>query len=151
MFTAKRLDDLNLIKQAITHPRTYNAMCDDFSPLREQFAPAIGDSIHYVGIFDGPEFLGLFLFHPHMQTLWEVHTCLLPNAFGVRAIEATKAAKKWMAANTYCKVIITKIPACNRLAERLAINAGMTHCGTINKCFLRDGHLIDVELYQMEA
>src|SRR6185369_16871555 len=73
--------------------------------------------------------LGLFLFHPHNSICWEVHTCLLPAAWGERATRAGKGVVQWIWKNTPCLRIITNVPAYNRLAYRFALRCGMTEFG----------------------
>lgn len=128
----------------MTHPRVYPHISDDSCPPREDFQPHVGDPLIYVGVFnDKARFMGLFLFHPHNAITFEVHTCLLPIAWGSLATECTKAAAAWMWANTPCRRIVTNVPAYNMLALALAERSGMERYGVNPKSFLKDGALHD--------
>ncbi len=141
--TFARLDDLNVIAETITHPRIYSHVSDDFSPSREAFVPADHPSLYYLGAWDQQEYLGLWMFAPSNSICWEVHTCLLPHAWGRRAIEATRGAAEHIWTQTQCSRIITSVPAYNSLALRLAESAGMTRYGVNQKSFLKNGSIHD--------
>lgn len=141
--TYARLHDLNVIAETITHPRIYPFVSDDLSPSRESFIPCDHPSLYYLGAWDQQEYLGLWMLAPANSICWEVHTCLLPNAWGKRAIEATRGAIEHVWTETACQRIITVVPAYNSLALRLAEKAGMTRYGVNPKSFLKDGLLHD--------
>ncbi len=141
--TFARLDDLNVIAETITHPRIYPLVSDDFSPSRESFIPSDHPSLYYLGAWDQQEYLGLWMLAPANSICWEVHTCLLPHAWGRRAVEATIGAIEHVWTETQCSRIITSVPAFNSLALRLAERAGMTRYGVNPKSFLKNGSLID--------
>lgn len=138
----ERLTDPALIREAMTHPRVYPHLIDDHSPTATEYVPIIGDQVYYLGLFD-QRYLGLLLFHPHNSVCFEAHTCLLPQAWGERSAQCTKAAVAWMFENTRCKRVITNVPVYNRLALRLAERTGLTRFGVNEKSFLKDGILHD--------
>lgn len=143
MISAERCFDVALIRQAIAHPKLYAQLSDDGCPSAEEFDVQLRDGLIFVAMRDGDEFLGVFLFHPHNHVCYEVHTCLLPVAWGQRALECTKAAAQWMYENTPCQRIVTNVPVYNRLALRLARNSGMEQFGLNPKSFLKNGILHD--------
>jgi RimJ/RimL family protein N-acetyltransferase len=94
-------------------------------------------------VYDGGELLGLWMFTPQNAVCWEIHTCLLPCAWGRRAGEAARRMAEWVWANTPCRRLVTAIPAYNRLALRFAEAAGMRRWGLNERSFLKHGELQD--------
>jgi RimJ/RimL family protein N-acetyltransferase len=133
--------DSKLVKSIVTHPRIWPHVTDDFSPNVEAYVPPQAGI--YLLVKDGDETLGLFFLHPHNAICWEIHTCLLPNAWGQRAKQVVKEAAPWIFAHTGCKRIITNVPDYNRLALRLAKEAGMEQFGVNEKSFQKKGQLHD--------
>lgn len=140
---ARALDDPNLIARVICHPRIWPSVSDDGSGAPEDFRVSISDSIIYLGMYDSDEFIGLFMLHAHNAICWEVHTCLLPIAWGDKAKECATLCIRWMFSNTGCSRLITNVPLKNKLALRLAQAAGMQQFGINEKSFLKDGILFD--------
>jgi len=118
-----------LIRQIITHPKIYPWLGDDGMPPAAQFQPVDHPEIHYMLVWDGSELLGLFEFRPKNSVTWEAHTCLLPNAWGARAVTAAREMARWTFDNTSCERIVTAVPEYNRLARKLAIAAGFSQWG----------------------
>lgn len=146
----RRVHDYATIQGVMTNEKIYRAMADDFSPPREKFRARLDDEIWYVGCWkqesSGPDlysdFLGLWAFLPTNQIRWSVHTCLLPCAWG-QAIEATRAMLVWLWENSPCQRIVTEVPDGNRLALRLAKQAGMEFIGIDRKSIMKGGKLQD--------
>lgn len=137
------IHDLELIATTITHPRVWPSVSDDSSPLPEAFAPAVSDAIVYLGAFDADTFHGLFMLHAHNAICWEVHTCLLPSAWGKAAVVFAAACIEWAFEETPCQRLITNVPAGNSLARRLALSVGMQPFGLNPKSFLKHGIALD--------
>lgn len=143
MVRISRCYDTELIRETIAHPKLYQHLSDDGCPDAEDFTVKLVDSMYYMAACDGDRYLGLFLLHPHNYVCYEVHTCLLPEAWGGTAIECGKAVVRWVFDNTPCQRLITNVPKCNRLALRLARNAGMSEFGVNEKSFMKNGVLHD--------
>lgn len=143
----QRLTSAELIAGTIGHPRVYPQSADDFSPAPEQL-PALTNpnAALYLGAFDGPEYLGLFVVEQRNGILFEVHTCLLPTAWGERAVECAKRCARWIFDNTTCRRIVTSVPDGNLLALRLAKAAGMVEYGISPRSIQRGGRLLDQRL-----
>lgn len=141
---AKPLTDAALIKRTITHPRIYPHVTDDGCVPAEEFEPALAPALLYLGIYsDDGEYLGLFFIHPHNHHCFEVHTCLLPEAWGRRSLECTKTCMDYVFSQTDCKRLITNVPVFNTHAKRLALRTGMVPFGVNVKSFMKDGVLHD--------
>jgi RimJ/RimL family protein N-acetyltransferase len=117
--------DTALIKATITHPRLYKWLCR--AVPAELFEPPT-DSL-YVTVHDGAEYLGLFVLQPYYDAYtWEIHTALLPNAWG-RSLPIYREGIAWTWANTGRDRIIGRIRETNPLAIRLAKRAGLRQIG----------------------
>ena len=135
--------DLELIAATIAHPRVWPSVSDDSSPPPEAFVPSVSDAIVYLGVFDADNFHGLFMLHAHNAICWEVHTCLLPSAWGKASVLFARDCIDWVFAETSCARLITNVPAGNALALRLAKSAGMQQFGLNPKSFLKHGVALD--------
>lgn len=138
--------DLGVVKRILSHPRIYPHITDDFSPPVESFEPGIHPNIHYVlAVSDEDNILGCFVFEEHSPVVWEVHTCLLPEAWG-SSERICRMVAEWVFSRTEVNRIVTQVPAHNRLAYRLAKRAGMTEYGRNPASFKKHGVLEDVIL-----
>lgn len=146
MITLERSTDWETIKKVITHPRIWPAVSDDGSPPPEQWEPLKDAAAYYVLIKDNEELLGLWAFYPHNSASWEVHTCILPNAWGNRAKEAVKKLSAWVWENMPAQRITTEVPDYNRVALRFALAAGLVPYGCNPKAYQKNGKLHDVIL-----
>ncbi len=144
--TFERTQDLVLVREVLTHPRIYRAMTDDSCPPREQYEPLEHPAVWYVRVREADELLGLFVFVPQTGICFEVHTCLLPEAWGEKAREACRGVREWMWRNSPCRRIVTSVPAYNRLALKLSLDAGLEQYGVNPRAFQKGGKLWDVHL-----
>lgn len=143
MITFERTTDLEQVRQVMTHPRIWPWISDDGSPAAEDFRPVNSPAIWYIAAKYRDELLGIFVFTPQNTVCWEVHTCLLPRAWGPMGLAAAKELARWMWAHTSCRRITTHVPADNLLALAFARHAGMETFGVNKRSFLRGGMLID--------
>jgi len=147
MIHFERTQDYALIRQIITHPRVYAHVSDDYSPKVEDFKPVENDDWWYVLVQDAREILGLWIVTPHTHCCWEIHTCLLPTAWGRRAKEAAQLLGPWLWEHLpECVRIVTEVPEYNRAAFLFALQSGMEKYGVNPKAYLKDGKLQDVIL-----
>ena len=143
MIHIDRSTDYGLIRGIMTHPAVYRHLTDDASPEVADFIPIENDAFCYLVAWDGNELLGLWLLVPLNAVCWEIHTALMPNAWGDRAQRAAAVMLEWVWANTPCRRIVTHVPSDNRLAYRFALAAGMRVFGIDEQSFLKGGRLLD--------
>lgn len=132
--------DAQWIKSVVTHKAIWPHVSDDAATAESYQPPLIG--VMWLEALDDAS-LGLYLVHPHNCVTYEIHTCLLPNAWGDKAKQAAKLVLDWIFANTPCQKVITHVPETNTLALRYAKRAGMVVEGNNRKSFLKNGRLLD--------
>lgn len=145
--TFTRTTDLELIRSILIHPRIYPWIGDDATPPVVEFQPNADDRIWYVLVHDGDERLGLLTFLPHISVCWEVHCALLPCAWGPRTAQALSESFRWIWERTECTRVVAAVAAGNKLACRLAFNAGMDVEGVRPSSWRKNGHLQDLILF----
>lgn len=136
--------DYALIRSIITDPAIYGRTVDDYSVPVEDFQPIQSDRVMYAIARDGEQLLGLFILVESNGIMLEIHTCLLPCAYGSKASLAALAILDWIWTHTRCQRLITNVPAHNRLAQRFALAAGMTVFGVNPLSFQYRGQLEDL-------
>ena len=144
MITFERTQDYALIREIMTHPKIYPYIIDDGCPPVEGFQPQENDAIYYVAVKDEGEMMGIWMLVPHNTVCFEVHTCLLPSAWGRKSRDAAAQFMRWIWENIkLCNRIITNVPAYNRIALRFARDCGMTEFGINQNSFLKNGTIYD--------
>jgi RimJ/RimL family protein N-acetyltransferase len=140
---ARPITDEELISSTIRHPRIWPSISDDGCPPPNEFRHQVSDAMIYLGMFSDDEFHGFFMLHRHNAICWEVHTCLLPSAWGKLSAILAGECIEWIFSETECRRLITNVPAGNILAKRLALSVGMTEFGRNPRSFLKNGEAID--------
>lgn len=143
-FKAVRTEDEMLIASILTHPTILPHITDDGTTSLTSF---INPNLFWIAIYDDKELLGMFLSHPHNTVTYESHTCLLPNAYGTRSVQAAHTYMDWMFKWTACEKLITNVPEYNKLAIRFARKVGGVLEGCNRKSFLKNGTLMDQYVY----
>lgn len=117
-------------------------IADDFTINQTLFFPDMSDKNYWLTAHHEGEELGVLLGRPISPVLYEAHLIFLPCARGL-ASQAARHAVRWMFDNTQCERIIGCIPAYNKLAIKLAHNAGFQEFGINEKSFMKNGKLWD--------
>lgn len=146
MIELNRSFDYDLIRRIMTDRAVYSDISDDGCPAAENFQPVESDALWYVIASDRrpdqePIVLGLWLLVPQNTVCWEIHTVLLPHAWGPLGREAARAMAQWIWSETPCKRLITNVPEPNRLALHFAREAGMVEYGLNPASYLKHGKL----------
>lgn len=147
--TFERSTDYELIRLIITHPRIWPHVGDDNAGSPEDFQPIEHSSVWYVVVRDLDELMGCWILVPENSICYDLHTCLLPNAWGPKATRAARELLSWVWTNTPARRLITRVPATNRLALRYAKRAGMLEYGLNPLSWLKGGILHDQALLGM--
>ncbi len=136
-----RTHDMALVECLMRHPQVWPHLHDDGTP--EDWAPIDHDALYWMLVTEGGAPVGVFLVHPVNSYCYEMHTCLLPEAWGPTAGRAARLLGDWAFGETPCRKMITNVPAYNRLALRFAKMGGMRQEGTNRASFMRDGKMLD--------
>jgi RimJ/RimL family protein N-acetyltransferase len=144
----ERTNDMEAVRRIVTTPEIYRWLVDDNCPAAEDFRPEQSAAVFYVLTYDGPELLGLFGFIPQHRSV-ELHTSLLPTAWGPRAKQAIREVIAWIWDNTECDRILGPVPTDNRLALRFARASGMRKSFVKERSFLRGGKLYDQIVFEI--
>lgn len=134
-----RTRDMALVASILAHPAIWPHIRDDGC---DEPTAIDAESLHWMLVEDG-EPLGVFLVHAHNLVCYEMHTCLLPKAWGAKAAQAAQMLLRWAFTDLPCQKMVTNVPAYNRAALRFAKAGGMTQEGINRASFLRDGELMD--------
>lgn len=144
MIRFERTRDTEMVQRIMTDRHVYPFIRDDFSPAADDYQPVMGEHVWYILVHDGEELLGLWALHPQNSVCWEIHTCLLPHAWGARASVAARSCLEWIWRNVpNAERVVTNVPAYNRLALHFAEKGGMEQYGVNPASFLHHGKLYD--------
>lgn len=135
-----RTRDMELVRSIVSHPAIWPHISDDGPTTPDDIEDV--EALHWMLVSAG-EPLGLFMVHAHNIVCYEMHTCLLPHAWGAPAKEAAQRLLAWAFEETDCKKMITAVPAYNRAALRFAKAGGMVQEGINRASILRNGELVD--------
>lgn len=134
---------MDLVRSIVCDPRLYDAMSDDHSPKAEDYQPP-AEAV-YVLVKTGERVRGLWVLVPRSHTRWEIHTVLLPDFRGIRALAAARLMAEWTWENTTCESLVTECPTCNPAALWFARMAGMVEYGQELKAFRKGNVLHDIK------
>lgn len=147
MVEVRRLLDESLIRDTITHPKVYPMASDDSSPAPEDYKTTFSPYVTYLGCYDDDcRYVGLFMLIKRNAAVVELHTFLLPKAWGPKAKACASAAAKWIWENTKFTRVVTFVPDFNRLAIKFAESGGMTQYGLNPQSWLKNGKVFDTVL-----
>jgi len=141
----ERTQNPEVITPIVTHQDVWEWVSDD-SCRKEDYKPAIVESCYWLLVIDDGEVLGAYFLHPHNMVTYEIHTCLLPAAWGKKAREAAKLVLSWMFANTGCMKVITNVPENNERAFAYAKRAGLSVEGINKSSFMKNGELLNQKM-----
>lgn len=92
---------------------------------------------------DGVQDIGVFIVSAHSIYLYEIHEAFLPEAWGIRALQATIEFREFIWRETKCLRMFGQIVRSNRLALRFAKAAGMLEFGVHPESFMKGGRMQD--------
>ena len=141
------IEDIDIVYRIMTDKDVYDSMSDDgcgFDLSKEAIKKIlINDKIYVLH----PNEFTIFLWMPDNHCTCWVHTAILKEGRGKKAIIAGKKAIRWMFENTKYLKLITWIPSFNKQAELYSKWCGFIKEGCSKKSFLKNGILYDQYLY----
>lgn len=144
--------DYELVRSVLTHPSQYRMASEDATPVATCWRPNEHELIWYVAAEDATacpafrELFAIFTLIPQNAVCFEIHAAFLPRAWGIHTRPALRGVIAWMWTNSPAKRIVASIPVYNRLAIKLARDAGMEQYGLNPASFQRGGALHDQHL-----
>lgn len=151
MITVKPIHDMEIVKKAITAPSVWKFAADDLSGCPDSFTPKT--EAFYLGSWEEDDgctrFLGMFMCSPITGTVVDLHTCLLPAAWGEKAKECAHVTREWIWANTPYTKITGAIPANNRALLKFTKDVGMREYGVCRDAWLKGGKTWDLILVEI--
>jgi hypothetical protein len=154
--TFTRTRDLALVRRTLTDASQVRMSAEDATDVAT-WQPHADERVIYIAV-TGPtkcvaftELLGIFTLIPENSVCFQIHAALLPHCWGSRTRLALRGALAFAWRETPARRIVASIPAFNRLAVRLARDAGMTCYGINSASFLRGGRLHNQVLVGISA
>ena len=145
MISIEKTEDDAFILSCLTHPKIWpHVACDGIDSIAPPFVGVV-----FVEAKDEDERLGVYMLRAHNPALIEIHTALLPIAWGRRAGEAAKALLAFLAGCGFRKAF-TVVPQDNPAAYRYATRAGLRPEGILSKSYPKGGVLIDQHILGIE-
>jgi len=130
--------DYDFIKLVTKNPDVWPWVSDDNSDFNN-YEP--DKNMVYLLVEDSEEKIGYFALTPINSICFEIHTTMLPKAWG-KVINYTKEVVMWIFTHTRCMKIITFVPESNKKALKLAQRTGLLIQGFLDKSFIKNGELI---------
>lgn len=136
----ERTHDMALVRQIVTDPAIWPHVHEDGTT--DEWEPQDTEDFHWMLVADS-EPLGVFLVHGRGVACFEMHTCLLPTAWGRKAKQAAQMLLAWAFTEASCMKMITAVPEYNRAALRFAKAGGMQQEGINRASYLHAGQMIN--------
>jgi RimJ/RimL family protein N-acetyltransferase len=146
VLTFARTRDYELVRRVLTHESQLRMSSEDATDVAT-WSPQRDDRVWYIAVRAYGKLYGIFTLIPQNAVCYEIHAALLPGGWGVNTRPALIGVIAWMFRHSPARRIVASIPIYNRLAIKLARDAGMQQFGTNPASFQRGGVLHDQELF----
>lgn len=138
----ERTHDMVLVNSVLLNEKIRSKIIDDGT---KDVLATDNDAVFWLAVYDDKnEFCGLYFLHPVNSVCYEMHTCLLPNAWGATANKLAQCLLSYAFEVMKVKKIVTNVPESNRLALNYAKRNGMVVEGVNRESFLKNGILEDL-------
>lgn len=143
---AFRITDYTIPIMILNDPVIKAAIYEDGS------GPTVPDIVHeyWIGVEIDGQVIACFRLHSEGRVNWQSHGRILPAFRKKYAVKATILAYKWAAKNIpEFHKIFGWVPVCHENVAAHLERIGMVKEGTLTESYLRDGKVIDQDLYGM--
>ena len=143
------IDDKDILNRIVSHPDVYPHIIDDYADnsLVDQY----GELLLKAGFPIISDCEGIaFILMPRSHTVFDVHTIILPESRGRKAIDTAKEIARFVFENTTCKKINSEIRVGDRATMLFALRVGFKKQGINTKSFLLNGELLDQYVVGLE-
>lgn len=135
----RNIDDLDSVNQIILNEFVQDDISDDLTKnVKLSYLP---EHIEWLGVYIDGELKGLYLLIAQNSITAEIHTCLLPDIRGSKAIQSGKTLLSYLFSK-YHKAI-SYIPEYNKKAHLYASMLGFKIEGINRESFLKNGQKHD--------
>jgi RimJ/RimL family protein N-acetyltransferase len=135
----RNIDDLDAVNQIILNEFIQDDISDDLTKnMKLTYLP---NHVEWLGVYVDDKLKGLYLLIAQNSITAEIHTCLLPDVRGVKAIQAGKALLLHLFSKY--KKAISYIPEYNKKATLYASMLGFKIEGINRESFLKNGKIHD--------
>lgn len=148
------IDDAPMVASVMRHESIWPYVTDDncLDAPEESVVETISAYIEtqqmpVLVLMDDDRIAGSIFIHPINTIMCELHTAVLPEYRGEKAVCFMLLVKEWLRRYSSWKKVITLVRSGNLPARALAIRMGMSKEGTITNSFLWRGMLHDQYLY----
>ncbi len=139
----ERSTDYVLLTSLLVNPSLYPFMTDDFSLPVEEVAAIEHPGLWYILARYEGHLLGFFLCEPRSTILFEFHTVMPLDRRALAAMRALLGPDGWLWGNSPCLRAVTYVPACNTIAHRFGLRAGLIEFGRNPDSLLKNHRLQD--------
>lgn len=141
----RRIVDVDHVRRVFAHPDVWPWLVDDLAPAPapDQWRPLDPADVIYLGTDQA-----VWMAVPTNSVTWDVHSAVLPEARGARAVGWGIEAARWMF-NHGARKLTTSVPADNRAALAFARRCGFRPEGINRLSWLKGGRMLDQHLLGM--
>lgn len=142
----ERTFDEELIRNIVTHDSIWEWVSDD-GAIKENYKVQLGDGLVWLAVIDDEEVIGAFFLHQINYITWQVHVCMLPKAYGRKALKAASLMLEWIFGNSMCMKVVAHIQVKNIKAISYAKRIGFIEEGVCKNSILKNGELVDQKMF----
>lgn len=139
----KILDDLDQVKNILTHPEIYKTIGGDGKPDVSRYEPPDDPSIFYLGGIVDSNVIGVMVVHLHNLVTAEVHIQVLPYYRKKYSILFGNECLHWLSEYTDLKKLVAQVPTAYPNVLAFAMSNGFTKEGVNRASYQLNGQLFD--------
>lgn len=140
----KEIDDIQLLINFVRQRENVVNLLDEGCEYQ------INPRVLYVGVFEGPQLVGVFEVSQFWQSSIEIHPIFSLAFRGRYAIAATKDFLRWMLARFEFTSLVTSVPDHARQGAVAVLAVGGERVGVLKSAYRRNGKKVSVTFYQLE-
>lgn len=144
------MDDAIFVNKVFSHPAVWPFITDDHAKEEHRFISGTLSLSNPLAYLLSPNEFTVFMLLPRSLTTYEVHTAILPEGRGRMAVEAGKAAARWMFEHTTCEKLVGDVAADQKAMLLYSRLVGFKREGICTKSIRRNGQLLDQVMFGLE-
>jgi len=146
--TVARTFDVHQLNYIARDESIYPHISNDDSPPPEEFElyNLNTPSNYFLTIKNNNKLVGFWMLLERSPSIYDVHTCILPEGRGQVASLALPQALKYIFTATPAMLLVTQVPASNPEARKFATWAGFKSIYTSKNSWVKDGAKYDMDV-----